>query len=166
MADYIIGNWQLNGIVTGRSGQNFNVMAGGDIANTGNAGTYERANLVGNPFQSGPVAANPTCTPPAGPTRTRTQWFNPCAFEAPAIGTLGTGARNFLQDQTFWNLDTSVHRLFPIKENLSMKIQVEAFNALNHPVFGSPGATVTTASSFGQITSTASGTRTVSYRGP
>ena len=156
-ADYILGNWQVNGIVTGRSGQNFNVTAGGDIANTGNAGTYERANLVGNPYQSGPVAANPSCTPPAGPIHTRTQWFNPCAFEAPAIGTLGTGARNFLQDQTFWNLDTSVHRLFPIKESLAVKIQVEAFNALNHPVFGTPGTTVTTASSFGQITTTAFG---------
>ncbi len=157
LADYIVGGWQLNSIITGRSGQNFNVTAGGDIANTGNAATYERANLVGNPFQSGPISANPSCTPPSGPTRTRNQWFNPCAFEAPAVGTLGTGPRNFLQDQTFWNLDTSVHRLFPIKENLALKIQVEAFNALNHPVFGTPGATVTTASSFGLITSTAFG---------
>jgi len=140
-----------------RSGQNINIVAGGDIANTGNAGTYERANLVGNPYQSGAIAGNPSCTPPSGPTRTRTQWFNPCAFAAPAIGTLGNAPRNFLQDQNFWDLDTSIHRLFPIKESFALKFDVEAFNVLNHPVLGSPGTTVTTASSFAQITTTAFG---------
>lgn len=157
LVNYIIGNWQLNGIFSARSGQNFNVMAGGDIANTGNASTYERANLVGDPYQSGVIAGNPSCTPPSGRTRTRTQWFNPCAFEAPAIGTLGNAPRNFLRDQNFFNLDTSVHRLFPIKGSLALKIDVEAFNVLNHPVLGSPATTVTTASSFGQINSTAYG---------
>jgi hypothetical protein len=156
-ADYVIGNWQVNGILSARSGQNLNITAGGDIANTGNAGTYERANLVGDPYQSGPIAGNPTCTPPSGPTRTRLQWFNPCAFASPAIGTLGNAPRNFLQDQNYWNLDTSVHRLFPIKEGFALKIDVEAFNVLNHPVLGSPATTVTTPSSFGQITGTAYG---------
>ena len=156
-ADYVIGNWQLNGILSGRSGQTINVTAGGDIANTGNASTYERANLVGNPYQVGPIAGNPTCTPPAGATRTRLQWFNPCAFAAPTNGTLGNAPRNFLQAQNFWNLDTSIHRLFPIKEGIALKIDVEAFNVLNHPVLGSPASTVTTPSSFGQITTTAFG---------
>lgn len=156
-ANYVIGNWQVNGILSGRSGQNINVTAGGDIANTGNAGTYERADLVGDPFQSGPIAGNPKCTPPAGSTRTRTQWFNPCAFAAPATGTLGDAPRNSIQDQNFWNLDTSVHRLFPIRETLALKIDVEAFNVLNHPVLGSPASTVTTPSGFGQITTTAYG---------
>lgn len=157
IADYVIGNWQVNGILSVRSGQNINIVAGGDIANTGNASTYERANLVGNPYQTGPIAGNPTCMPPSGPTRTRAQWFNPCAFATPAIGTLGNAPRNFLQDQTFWDLDTSVHRLFPIKESLALKIDVEAFNVLNHPVLGSPAATTTTTSTFAQITTTAFG---------
>jgi hypothetical protein len=163
--DYVIGNWQLNGIVTGRSGQNFNVLAGGDIANTGNAGTYERANLIGDPYKSGPVAANPSCVPPGGPTRTRSQWFNPCAFEAPAVGTLGVSGRNFMQDQNYWNLDTSVHRIFPIKESLAVNLQFEAFNALNHPVFGTPGSTVTTPASFGQITTNAFGNSSRTLQG-
>jgi hypothetical protein len=155
--DYAIGNWQLNGILSGRSGQYINVTAAGDIANTGNAGTYERADLVGNPFQNGPIAGNPGCTPPTGQTHTRAQWFNPCAFKSPAIGTLGNAPRNFIQDENFWNLDTSVHRLFPIKEGIALKIDVEAFNVLNHPVLGSPASTVTTQSTFGQINSLAYG---------
>ncbi|HEY6375521.1 MAG TPA: TonB-dependent receptor [Edaphobacter sp.] len=156
-ADYAIGNWQLNGILSVRSGQHLNVTAAGDIANTGNAGTYERADLVGDPFQSGPIAGNPSCVPPTGPTRTRSQWFNPCAFATPKNGTLGNAPRNFMHAQTFWNLDTSVHRLFPIRETLALKIDVEAFNVFNHPVLGSPASSVTTPATFGQITATASG---------
>ena len=155
--DYLIGHWQTNGIVTSRSAQNFSVMADGDIANTGNAKTYERANLVGDPWRSGPVANNPSCVPPPGPVHTRTQWFNPCAFVAPAIGTYGTGPRNAFRDQPFWNFDASVFRQFPIHDTLAFSIRAEAFNALNHPVLGSPGSAVTSPSSFGQITSIASG---------
>jgi hypothetical protein len=157
LVDYAIGNWQLNGILSGRSGQNINVTARGDIANTGNGGAYERADLVGNPFQTGPIAGNPSCTPPTGPTRTLQQWFNPCAFATPKVGTLGNAPRNFIQDMPYWGLDTSVHKVFPIKEGVALKIDVEAFNVFNHPVLGSPASTVTTQSSFGQISTLAFG---------
>lgn len=157
VTDYVIGNWQINGIVTGRSGQNFNVVSAGDIAETGNASTYERANRVGDPYQSGPIAANPTCTPPAGPTRTRTQWFNPCAFETPAPGTLGANGRNSMQAQTFWNFDSSIAREFPLHDTLRLGIKVEAFNTFNHPVLNTPAATTTTPSTLGVVTSVATG---------
>jgi len=157
IADYVIGNWQLNGIFSARSGQHLNITAAGDIANTGNGGTYERADLVGNPFQSGPIAGNPKCTPPSGPTKTRSQWFNPCAFATPAPGTLGDAPRNFIQAPNYWGLDTSIHRIFPIKEGFALKIDVEAFNVLNHPVLGSAASSVTTPASFGQITTLAYG---------
>jgi len=155
--DYAIGSWQVTGMVMTRSGQNFNVLAGGDLAETGNAGTYERAVLVGDPYQSGTVAANPSCTPPAGNTKTRAQWFNPCAFIAPSAGTYGTYGRNVLHGQGFWDADTSLSRKFPIHDRLSLSIKLDAFNVLNHPVLGNPGATVTTASSFGIITGVATG---------
>lgn len=147
----------MNGIFSARSGQHLNISAAGDIANTGNAGTYERADLVGDPFQSGPIAGNPSCVAPSGPTRTRSQWFNPCAFATPKNGTLGNAPRNFVQAQNFWGLDTSIHRLVPIKESFALKIDVEAFNLLNHPVLGSPASSVTTQASFGQISTLAYG---------
>lgn len=162
-ADYVIGDWQLNGILSIRTGQNFNVMASGDIANTGNGSTYERANLVGDPHQNGIIAANPSCAPPAGNTGSLKQWFNPCAFETPGIGTLGDAPRNFLHGPTYWNLDTSVHRIFPIRENVSLKIDAEAFNVLNHPIFGNPGSTVNSLGSFGQISSVANSSRIVQF---
>jgi hypothetical protein len=51
----------------------------------------------------------------------------------------------------------TVHRLFPIKEGVALKIDVEAFNVLNHPVLGSPASTVTSQASFGQISTLAFG---------
>jgi hypothetical protein len=51
----------------------------------------------------------------------------------------------------------SIHKTFPIKESLAFKLDVEAFNVLNHPVLGSPGSTVTTQASFGQISTLAFG---------
>jgi hypothetical protein len=47
--------------------------------------------------------------------------------------------------------------VFPLHDTLSLGIKVEAFNALNHPVLGSPGATTTTPSSLGVITGVATG---------
>lgn len=155
----IVGNWEVDGIITGRSGENFTVTASGDIAETGNGATYERANLVGNPWVAGPVAVNPTCTPPSGGTRTRTQWFNPCAFTTPAVGTLGTSQRNILEAQPYWNLDLSLRRIFPITESTHLDAKLDAFNALNHPVLGSPASGVTSFSTLGVISSTASTAR-------
>jgi hypothetical protein len=45
----------------------------------------------------------------------------------------------------------------PIKESFALKVDVEAFNVLNHPVLGSPASTVTTQASFGQISTLAFG---------
>jgi len=160
IADYAIGNWQVQAILTGRSGQNFNVTSAGDIAETGNGSTYERANLMGNPWIGGPVAANPGCpVTPLPTTRTAAQWFNPCAYQTPDRGTLGNAGRNILQNQRYWDLDASVFRIFRITESINLKADLEAFNSLNHPVLGSPATSTNSGSPLGVITSTASTAR-------
>jgi hypothetical protein len=165
IADYVIGSWQVNGILTDRSGQDFTVAASSDIAETGNTGTYEHANQVGDPFQSGPISGNPSCTPPAGGVHTRAEWFNPCAFMTPAPGTLGTVGRNTMIGPHYWDFDTSVSRQFPIHDTLAFGLQVQAFNALNHPVLGNPGSTVNASTGFGAITGTASTQRILQFSG-
>ncbi|MDE1160981.1 MAG: TonB-dependent receptor [Acidobacteriaceae bacterium] len=165
VADYLLGNWEVGTFFVFRSGQNFSVSSAGDIGNTGNGATYERANLVGNPWQAGAVAGNPTCTPPAGPVRTKTQWFNPCAFATPAPGTLGDSGRSAFQAQKYNQLDASVSRIFPIYRELQFKLRVDAFNSLNHPVLNYPGALTTTPSALGQITSTANSQRQLQFSG-
>jgi hypothetical protein len=165
LADYIIGGWQWNGIVTARSGQAFQVTASGDIAYTGNASTYERADEVGNPFQSGTISGNPSCTPPAGHVKTETQWFNPCAFVTPPIGSYGTTGRYPFIGPTYWDYDTGLQRSFPIHEQVSFNLKAEAFNAFNHPVLGNPGTSVNASSGFGVITGTASTQRLLQLSG-
>ena len=57
VADYILGNWQLNNFFTMRSGLPFTPLyTTGDQANTGNVGWagYEHANLVGDPHKTFP----------------------------------------------------------------------------------------------------------------
>jgi hypothetical protein len=62
-----------------------------DVSLTG--GFEDRPNLVGDPFVSGNIAANPACV---GPTAVQnvTNWLNPCAFVTPAAETFGDVGRN------------------------------------------------------------------------
>jgi hypothetical protein len=64
-----------------------------------------------------------------------------------------------LQDQPYWDMDASIFRIFPITEHFRMKADFEAFNALNHPVLGTPATATTTSSTLGAITTTASTAR-------
>ena len=142
--DYIVGNWKINGIASYDSGLPFTISASGDIGNTGNTGTYERANLVGNPYLGHPTLA---------------QWFNTAAFAAPAQYTLGTLGRNSMRQEASKQFDTSLFRTFPFHEKDSLMLRLDAFNVLNHPIWGAPGSTVNNTSTFGKVTSQANSPR-------
>jgi Carboxypeptidase regulatory-like domain len=137
--DYVLGNWQFNEIFTFRSGQDFTVVDGADIANIGITG-YERANRIGNPSLS---------------HRSPGEWFNTSSFAIPQQYTYGNAGTNSLRDQRFINLDSSVIRSFPIWREKQFQFRAEAFNLLNHPVFGTPSSDLNSPNSFGVITSTA-----------
>jgi hypothetical protein len=124
--DGIIGNWQVNTIVTMRSGVPYTLGVAGDIANTGNSnsgGFYERLNIVGDPKLENPSTA---------------QWFNRGAFTVPAAFTFGNLGRNTLRADWGKNVDVSLFRAFPIKERFRLEFRAEAFNVTNTPVWGSP----------------------------
>lgn len=142
--DYILGNWQLNNIFLARSGVPFTVTVDGDIANTGNVGGLgnETANLIGNPN--------------AIAKRTAAEYFNTAAYAAPPQYTFGTSGRNSLRTAGYWDLDTSLFRLFPFGERYKLELRGEGFNILNHPVLGYPNADLSNAQNFGTVTTTAS----------
>ncbi len=151
IGDYILGNWQLNGIFTWRNGQNFTVLDETDQANTGNGASYERANVIGDVHQ------NP---------HTQAEWFNTAAYAVPAKYTYGNGGTNTQQDQRWINLDSSVIRSFPIWHEKQFQFRAEAFNLLNHPIFGQPGNDINNPTSFGQIgTSQANSNRQLQFSG-
>ena len=111
--DYILGNWQLNNIFTGRSGQNQTVVDSADVANIGNPNVYERANMVGNPF--------------CGFTKSKTEWFNTAAFAIPAQYTFGNSYRGLIRGQRLINFDTSVIRSFPLWAGISFEFRAGSF---------------------------------------
>lgn len=143
VADYILGNWQVNGIARLRSGQPYTVVLSGDIANTGNMLNFMRPNLVGDPHLN---------------NRSPLQWFNKAAFGAPPVFTFGNAGRNILRSDWVRTFDLSVFRQFPIGERVRVELRGEAFNAFNTPIFGIP-ITDMNSINFGRVTSAAVGPR-------
>jgi hypothetical protein len=60
------------------------------------------------------------------------------ALLAPAVGTLGTEARNLFRDSGFRTWDLSVVKNWHYQEKLTAQFRAEFFNILNHPNFANP----------------------------
>jgi hypothetical protein len=60
------------------------------------------------------------------------------AFLVPSSNRQGNLARNSLRGHGAWQTDLSVQRDFHLKDQLSLRVSSEFFNALNHPNFGVP----------------------------
>ena len=138
IADYALGNWQINNIFSAHSGVPFTPMTSGDIANTGNGGTYETLNRVGDPNAV---------------HKSKAEWFNIAAYATPPSGTYGNVSRNALRTQAYYDLDTSVFRQFPVSEGKYFEFRLESFNLLNNVVLGTPGNDITSGT-FGAINTT------------
>jgi hypothetical protein len=170
-AAYLANNWELAPIFRITSGTPINVTAGGDYSLT-QMGADRPNQLPGvNPYNFATIRK-----PPAGATTaqkyadesyiSQTAYANVCtsttAVGCAALGTFGNTGRNSLNGPMFWQFDSQVSRIFPIKEKVSLDLRIEAFNVLNHPSFANPssssppnpGAATT---SFGSITGTTGG---------
>jgi len=123
----LMSGWQINLLGSAQKGFPFSV--GGTDTNNVNEATSLRADLVGTPV-------------PGGFVQNIDHWFNPAAFRNPAPGNYGTSSRNLLRAPGFGTLDASVFKNTRF-EFLELQLRFESFNALNHPVFGSPNASVT-----------------------
>ncbi len=154
VADYIVGNWQVNGIFTAHSGPPFNVYFGAsDWANTGNVSwaQYERADLVGDP--------NSGSCPNGSHVKTPSCWFNTSAFAVPAQYTYGNSGRDSMRSPGFWNVDLSIFRQFPLwSERRRIEFRAEGFNLFNHVIFDQPGNDISNTGTFGKVTKARDGT--------
>jgi hypothetical protein len=81
------------------------------------------------------------------------------------LGTYGNVSKNAFRTPPFFQLDSQVSRIFPIHESLALDLRLEAFNVLNHPNFGLTTPVVLTSSTFGQISSTATGNAARVFQG-
>jgi hypothetical protein len=157
--DYVVGNWQVNGIVLVRSGQPYSVLwESGDQANTGNVGWggYETADLVGDPnsgaCSNGAKVGSATC------------FINTSAFAEPAFGTYGNQRQNQYRSARYWDADASVFRQFPLwSESRRLEFRAEAFNLFNTTIFNTPGNDASTPAAFGIVTNAANTAREMQF---
>ena len=100
---------------------------------------------------SASAAAAAGCAAPTA-TNAKGAFCTPLAVGGQAIsGNLG---RNVVRGLPLQELDFSVHRDFPIHEQIRLRFQADMFNVFNHPSFGPEGGTLN-AATFGAITNMA-----------
>lgn len=80
-------------------------------------------------------------------------WFDTSAFVQPAGAVLGNMGQNVYSGPALVSFDGSLQREIRLHEAMGLTLRAQAFNALNHPVFGNPGQTLGS-SNFGQVTGT------------
>jgi hypothetical protein len=174
----LVNDWEFAPLVHIQTGIPFTVMAGQDNSRT-NVGN-DRPNLVPgvNPyseakFHKASGEANREYLNPAA----FAQVTAPCPFVtgstttlAPGcqyLGTYGNIGRNSFRGPKALQFDAQISRIFPIHENWTTTLRLEAFNVLNHPDFQPPsssttgslpansgGAATLTSSTFGQVSAT------------
>lgn len=134
----LLGGWQISAITSISSGFPRNVTVGIDRSNTG-AGT-DRPDATGQPVDL------------PRDQRTVQRWFNTGAYVMQAAGTWGNVGRNTVTGPGITNVDGSIIRNFRIRSN-TLQLRLEAFNALNHPIWDDPN-TVLTNPNYGAILAT------------
>ncbi len=83
---------------------------------------------------------------------------------SPEPGTFGNFPINGIHAGTFFNLDVSVTKRFPIGERVRLELKTTAINILNRPSFFF-GTTNFDSTSFGRITGTRSSARVIHFMG-
>jgi len=148
-----LGGWQVSGITVFQSGAPLTVNLPNDQAGVGSYN--QRPDQVANPFQAGPIAANPGCPAPTQ-LHTMASWFNPCAFALNPLGTFGDERQGVLRSPYFQDWDMGLAKNFALRESIGLQLELEAFNVFNHPSWGQPNLTWTNGSPLGAITSATS----------
>jgi Carboxypeptidase regulatory-like domain len=140
--DFVLGGWQLGGILTLQDGFPFTVTCGpGNIQNGGGA-CYPDFTGVDWRLPSD--------------QQTRTRFFNTDAFvdRSPATGAFryGTVPRNSLIGPGIISLDASANKRFMMGSKY-LEARIEVFNLPNRPIFNQPGSQLRTPN-YGVLTST------------
>jgi hypothetical protein len=142
--DIIASDWRLAMIYRWTSGAPLTIVSGADRALTGLAGqTADRLSDDVYLDTSGTLGS---------------QYFNPAAFAAPALGTYGTSGFFSVRGFADWSLDAALSRVFNLSAAHRLEARIEAFNLTNsvRPVpFGTllpPAFTNRSSATFGRVT--------------
>ena len=129
-AAYILGGWQVQGIVRLGSGFPFSVTS----TNVCQCGSFvpQRVNIV-SPGNVGQID-DPSPT----------HWFDATAYSVPALGTQGNAGRNTVRGPGTQQVNMSLSKRFPIGRARA-EFRAEVFNLLNHDNFGTPDSNISNA---------------------
>jgi hypothetical protein len=134
----LLNGWNASTIVLVQSGIPFSVFAGADLNQDGL--NNDRPDIL-NPAILGSHYDNPSEIIPKSAFSGATTPIR--------IGNLG---RNTFRQDGVGNVDLSFSKQFPLREKAKAEFRGEFFNLFNHPQFGTPVTTLTSAT-FGQIQS-------------
>ncbi|MFT4113128.1 carboxypeptidase regulatory-like domain-containing protein [Silvibacterium sp.] len=133
----VVGGWALSPVYSYQTGLPFTPSMSYDAAN---AGTLTRPTQLCDGNKNAP--------------HTTAEWFNTACYVNTTSYTFGNAARNGLRAPGTDQLNLSLQRNFPITRwhESNLNIRLDAFDALNHPIFSAPDGEVGDAT-YGQITS-------------
>jgi hypothetical protein len=132
--EYIVGNWQVGGILTLHTGFPLTIR-GPDNSGTNSRGA--RADRIG----AGGTLGN------VGPGA---KWFDTSAYAITRAGTLGSAGNGTERGPGLNQYDFSLQKQFPITERFRLEFRAEFLNLTNTPQFNAPSSTVNSAT-FGEV---------------
>ncbi len=136
LMEYVLGGWQVNGIVQAQTGFPTTVI---DPAPS--------IRLLTN-------RPNQLCDPNDNAPHTVDQWFNTACFERrplPQTAEPGSTPRNSVRGPGFARTDLSLFKNIGLPRHQRVQFRIEAFNLFNQTRFGQPGNQIGTPN-FGRIT--------------
>ncbi|MEZ5399539.1 MAG: TonB-dependent receptor [Bryobacteraceae bacterium] len=142
-AAWVVGGWELQGILSLMTGTWFSPSAAGSLLNA--PGNAQRPDWIAPVNYLGG----------AGPGQ---KFFDISAFRNPAQNTLGNAGRNILVGPGIVNLDASLFRNFVLREGMGLTLRVESFNLSNTPHFNNPNGNIASVQ-FGEINGAAADQR-------
>jgi len=150
--DAILGGWKTSGVWRMQDGRPLQLTTadGTPLPTYGTYGYIVRPNIVGTPKRN------------HGADQLDNYFADPNVFQLPPNFSLGNAPRTIgsVRGPTSFSADLSIAKQFPVREAMNVEVRLEAQNAINHPVFGTPDTTLDDGS-FGQTFNTANGPRQV-----
>lgn len=133
LVQQVAGGWQVSSILTWQSGNPFSVFASGSDWGENDSGSMQyldRADRVAG--KSLNVGQGSHWDWAKG------KYFNTAAFANNAAGTFGNSAKNLMFSPREFGMDAAIMKSWNLPRATKLQFRWEAFNATNHPSFGSP----------------------------